>query len=108
MDKLLPCPNPLCSKSLPHVEAFRVSCYTCWTGGAIKVNREDAIAAWNALPRWPQWTTFSWDDNATHPGDRDIILVERNDGSRFLLRGDHSLLGIMDGDRWIPWPGGVE
>lgn len=56
-DELKPCPNPLCAKSLPFAEAFKISCHTCGTSGAIHVDRDKSVAAWNALPRQPQVST---------------------------------------------------
>jgi hypothetical protein len=120
MDNLLPCPNPLCTKSLPFAEAFKISCHSCGTSGAIHVDRDKAIAAWNSLPRATLWVEYDGTDATLPPKDKkvlvDSIYVMVKIGiNSMALHGiawkDHvhgKWWSVTVGDRWIPWPGGGE
>ena len=68
LDKLLSCPFPGCNgdgEMIPegYNHEAQVTCKKCaravmGESGTL----EDAIAAWNALPRGPQWTTYAGEE----------------------------------------------
>ena len=114
MDKLLPC--PWCKSK--QVEAFpahaasyapSVLCHMC--GNA--VDAEDAIAAWNAIPRQPQWTKYTGNEDTMPPilaaiivedGEAKFACRHSADGECYDVDGDGYTLPI--GAKWMPWPGG--
>lgn len=56
-EKLKPCPGCGCTHLHFEIGIFRVSCGgDCLMKGPKKDSMEDAIAAWNALPRPLRWT----------------------------------------------------
>ena len=88
-EELKPCPNPLCTKSLPFAAPLEILCLTCGTSGAIHVDREKAIASWNALPRTVQAAPS--DENPVDPYSGELGTINL----RNLAAQMHQALGLL-------------
>lgn len=113
--KLEPC--PWCDST--HVEAFpahaasyapSVLCHAC--GRA--VDAEDAVTAWNLLPRKLKWTTYDGTES-TLPTLEEIVCAKLShlstiawrrdfDGISYWMFQDGRRQMIVNRDRWTPWP----
>lgn len=112
---LKPCPNPSCKKSMPAVGGFKILCNTCGTSGPTHINISDAVDAWNALPRAPQWTTYDGTpETLPENGGRVLVSLVMKDGSRINMLAGSTGKGWREGrvarwpynigDRWMYWP----
>jgi len=112
-NKLRECPNQSCdSRGEPYIESdyneymnyrrYRGVC-SCGTSGPWCENEKDAIAAYNALPRAPQWTTYTGEPGTLPPPDngKNNYCVELPNGYRYVGSRDD----IAIGETWMPWPG---
>lgn len=119
MDELKPCPwcGGIYVEAFPaHAASYAPSvlCHAC--GRA--VDDEDAISAWNALPRAPQWVKYDG-TQSTLPIILDHVLIESGE-HRYLGRltylstvgrphwqvndEEEPVFMCKAGDRWTPWP----
>lgn len=116
MDELREC--PWCGKSdvryfEPHnpLHVGRVVCWSCHR----QILAEDAVAAWNALPRKTKWVTYDGTEETLPEQETAVIIstngvVQRACVQRYDEYWDFGEdvvgpLKISVGDRWTPWPG---
>lgn len=135
-DELRPC--PWCGHDEPTVDyvsveevsqSWGVTCPNCErTVEGAQGEKDDAIAAWNAIPRAPKWTEYDGTES-TLPIDEKLCCVEltgkllprRTLAWRYMY--DSSGISVLDpcwqedgvglsriivGDRWLPWPGDAQ
>ena len=89
MSELKPCPNPECRRIPSHEgfasggPLFQMTC-DCGTCGPWADSIATATAAWNALPRAPQWVAFS--PEAIEPFRDKLVLIrtKRADGGQVI------------------------
>ena len=124
-DEVKPC--PACGKSAivrDFCGFITVECRFCGMGGPNGSTNQDAIAAWNDLPRAPQWTTYDGTPG-TLPEPMTTVIIraihhcgpkgEQLQASGNLFDGAAALIWWIDGrgfvrlevgDTWWPMPGG--
>jgi len=106
---ILPCPNPKCRSKFVMTDtspsgADIVTCCTCFMHGPYCDTEESAIAAWNALPRTPEWQeqpkVNEW--NRWTDGTCNNVTFIRQDGTGVVSGCVMHWKEI--GDRWFPIP----
>ena len=129
-NELKECPNPSCTSKFDPIcyhtgGLLQVRC-RCGSSGPFKHSEEDAIAAWNALPRKVKWVTYDGTEEKLPPKDTKccVELVGRHhilkaiawryDSGGQLINNEYwqekgaGLSRIVAGDRWTPWPGEMD
>lgn len=126
-DKLRECPN--CKTVPDKIENVRlrqdgivVDCPSCHMRGPAMMTEGRAIAAWNALPRAPQWVTYTGEAKTLPVEGTEILICDKyghnpNRAHQASRQGVECPRYVVDtvlarawkvGDRWMPWPKGEE